>query len=1111
MDDGDSLAACPPAIQNPAFRLQGLTDNTLGGLNGVLLSADGTAATVAGAGRWLSDLPFVQPTYPWLETTAVCTDPGEEEGRPAVYELTVKAIAANGDPLVGYPLHWWYVKHLGTSDAVPVRVTTDTGGGPVSVTAIQEGTWQDDGTPPEGTVWPVTDSKGRVVFTVEVPKMGYGPSFDFRMPGFMTDPHERFHANVLNNVQKLKRPPPPQLLVQCELQEDYSYGEGPDARIDETRSKPVYMVHVRAQEANGGFRAREQFRIYASDQTTVVYKNKEYPISSDVALAAVSDNKGDVMLHIVAGAATAPQLAVWAGFMHRSERQLISPDVSAHARLAKVTGTQLTDPKRAPPWSPAYQKQKDAGTPPTNRLLNKDVPQSTADQAAQAMCHVMAAVHPPPALPKAPRKRLRANSGGPPNADPHAPTAQSARLSIPLDEVPARPTTVHLQSRRRAAISVEGLAASLDGYKGFSLQFLEGNQVKLTLHKTGEDVRARTEKLAAQCARRGPDAAARVLKGFFSWVSDAWNAVKEAAEAAARLAEEAVEKAREIVVAIENEVTVFVQTAESLARIVVDSVEKAVGTVVDFVRKIGVLIEQFVQFLMLLFDWGDILAAKARMRELLGGCASALAGMLAPANLAGVVKLCEGEILKLSPGPSSAALPAPSNNLLDNDFGQKACGQASSSRVKTMQNRATNQIPPAGAQTPGPIPIVPPGGSEPAHSKLATALLGTLSDLDDLLSGDVLAAVPLILDLPKLLDDLFPLEASEVTDIVTGALRAGGDALKSNPFLDLVDAVFGAMDAGIDIPFVSMLYKWITGHELTVLDLLCLLLGLAAHIAYAWASELLTGHGASFADDAAGLAQYFGDTLRNGMALALGGSHVAKQERLTDVPKTPILISYCVLKGAHIFTNLATMLVLDATRTTVGKDLDGCWQWPLVGTDALLELGAQTVMLIYKFQEAIDTPSGTDKAVAAISCLTGIIMAIRTFGGLADAYTIERTKKLPTGGWTDPVLIAVDKLLGGLSGPNFNALMACLVGLLFADVGMIIFDFAKGEWKQHVSSLGTLVGVVHTVYQHRLNGQVLLRALSAEGAEVPSKQKEIYASAVVEAVSMALNVVSLAE
>lgn len=75
------------------FDYMGLTDNTHGGLDGVLVQAGGSPVADPGAVYWLCDLPFQKPNYPWIETAATCTMVGEETGtleqRTSTYQMNV--------------------------------------------------------------------------------------------------------------------------------------------------------------------------------------------------------------------------------------------------------------------------------------------------------------------------------------------------------------------------------------------------------------------------------------------------------------------------------------------------------------------------------------------------------------------------------------------------------------------------------------------------------------------------------------------------------------------------------------------------------------------------------------------------------------------------------------------------------------------------------------------------------------------------------------------------------------------------------------------------------------------------------------------------------------
>lgn len=85
---------------------------------------------------------------------------------------------------------------------------------------------------------------------------------------------------------------------------------------------------------------------------------------------------------------------------------------------------------------------------------------------------------------------------------------------------------------------------------------------------------------------------------------------------------------------------------------------------------------------------------------------------------------------------------------------------------------------------------------------------------------------------------------------------------EKGPAWVVVDAIWGLLDADLNIPFISMLYKWITGWSLTIMSLLCLLMGLAAHIAHAFSLLLLTGEARKFLEDAGGLAEQAENQIR---------------------------------------------------------------------------------------------------------------------------------------------------------------------------------------------------------------------------------------------------------
>jgi hypothetical protein len=68
-----------------------------------------------------------------------------------------------------------------------------------------------------------------------------------------------------------------------------------------------------------------------------------------------------------------------------------------------------------------------------------------------------------------------------------------------------------------------------------------------------------------------------------------------------------------------------------------------------------------------------------------------------------------------------------------------------------------------------------------------------------------------------------------------------------------IDWVMKVLRTEIRIPFLSELYRWITGSDLTLLDLICLALAVPVHIAHLVITTLM-GRMRTFADDNSGLA-----------------------------------------------------------------------------------------------------------------------------------------------------------------------------------------------------------------------------------------------------------------
>ena len=122
-----------------------------------------------------------------------------------------------------------------------------------------------------------------------------------------------------------------------------------------------------------------------------------------------------------------------------------------------------------------------------------------------------------------------------------------------------------------------------------------------------------------------------------------------------------------------------------------------------------------------------------------------------------------------------------------------------------------------------------------------------------------------------------------IQDLIAGDVEKVVMRLVKAAFVDFdllgkaLDCIDFALNAPIEIPFVSKLYKWITGEQLTLLDVTCLALAIPTHMGYAIYTVITTGHARRFADDAKELmtqqltaGHVFGETqlLRSGSAEA---------------------------------------------------------------------------------------------------------------------------------------------------------------------------------------------------------------------------------------------------
>jgi hypothetical protein len=95
-----------------------------------------------------------------------------------------------------------------------------------------------------------------------------------------------------------------------------------------------------------------------------------------------------------------------------------------------------------------------------------------------------------------------------------------------------------------------------------------------------------------------------------------------------------------------------------------------------------------------------------------------------------------------------------------------------------------------------------------------------------------------------------------VKDLVSGDISKLGTDFADmmlehyNVFGDVVTGIDVMLNADADIPFLSQLYKWITGSTLTLLDVTCLALAIPTHVGYGIFTRIACGSVHRFPDDA---------------------------------------------------------------------------------------------------------------------------------------------------------------------------------------------------------------------------------------------------------------------
>jgi outer membrane protein assembly factor BamB len=791
---------------------------------------DGTLSKT-GATFWLTDLSFDHFKYPHMDThaklvqTGATSWPEDDPRRLSIYELTLAFHNADETPMAGRRVRLWYVRHADVEE--PERITIETDAAPTTLTGVRPG----EAERPDGASWSATtDHRGEVTVKLSTTDLRRGPSLDV-WADFMPA-NERYHVNTLLHGQKIEKPAPPKLASQSQLLQDYHWSPG--AHIDSSRGKATYRTTITSLDADNRPRAFDRIRIYATGHVEIEQAGTPYAITPENGATFQADAEGKLTVVVVATDLKPPSLSVWAGFMNPEARYAINPAEEAQKKLGQVQGSEMKNPDRVTEWrSPTETwRPENERKPQKGPLLSKEQ-HDHADKIAGAVRHVMAAglgTSGAPARPPQPARRAMAmNVGAMADEKPAARTAPVRDFSYMRqpaapalgDRVRSLHTMRHIH--RAAPVHPEAIKVLMpEGAHGFVFGDDGNKGVKFDCMMSAADM---TAALGTPTART---AAPEDIQ-FGSGAKKVWNTLKDAAQSG-------VDGLKWVAVKVGDYVQIAIHKADQIVHMAVRSIVQAIDVVFEFFKNLALLVWQIIQFLLMLFDFSAIIDAHNILRRMLLNISPFFNRVLGEGDL---LHDALHQIAQFSTGPQTpipAGMTGTSPLAIQqvhapqpNEAMKHSQGVGARTMYSKVQENQSGMTVRGANATAGATPATAPAGDV---SEFAMKFLTLAPRLATMEAAD--AAV----SLRELLATLGPETLSAASNSLETGVQGAGRLLTK--MLDI-------LNVEIDIPFVSALYKWITGSELTLLSLFCLVLAVVVHVAY------LAMVGRKFCDDAADL------------------------------------------------------------------------------------------------------------------------------------------------------------------------------------------------------------------------------------------------------------------
>lgn len=290
-----------------------------------------------------------------------------------------------------------------------------------------------------------------------------------------------------------------------------------------------------------------------------------------------------------------------------------------------------------------------------------------------------------------------------------------------------------------------------------------------------------------------------------------------------------VEEVADIVFLLIDDVVHFVVTiGTDIFDAIINTVEDALNAITALFKWIGAEIDAVFRWLGFLFDWSDFVAVKNVFSGAIMQSLRSLGGMLTTLRTSGdewcaytkaniVGTLTSLPVANVGSGSLNsswgAAQPAPS------PVGADKTDMTTDPRIGWLKDRASTP-PNSGASAPT---LHPAAVASETMSDLmqafATALKDVIADIGSLVDGSVS---------PKaFLDNVLAQLETLGVDVLQAAFDAMCEAVQT-----LLANLEEIVNTPIDIPILSSLYYEATGHDLTFMDLTCLVLGIGTTLCY---------------------------------------------------------------------------------------------------------------------------------------------------------------------------------------------------------------------------------------------------------------------------------------